>query len=86
VVTAAIFPATTGGTRLHPRGGRPIQSRRHQAPGLAVPRHRDDEARHRDFWPADRPPAPPVCVPERAAPALAPTFRIETLILVNIYL
>lgn len=72
MVTEAIFLANAGGTHLHDLGGRQIQGRRHQEPRLVVPRHRDDKDMYRNFWPTDRPSAPPVSVPERAAPALHP--------------
>ena len=73
VVTEAVFLATTCGTRLHDRGGRQSQGRRDQEPGLSVPRPRDGEGMHGDFRPTNRPPAPPLFVPERASPAIDPS-------------
>jgi hypothetical protein len=72
VVTAAACLANPCGNHLHDWGGRPLQGRRDQEPGLSGSRHRDDEDRHRDFRPADRPPTPPVLGPARAWPAIAP--------------
>jgi len=53
-------------------GGRHIEGRGHQDPRRVVAWHLDDEDLHRDGWPTDRPSAPPVWVPKRAAPAIAP--------------
>jgi hypothetical protein len=72
VVTAAVVLANTCGTRLHDLGGRQIQGRRDQAPGRSGPRHRDGADMHGDCRPPDRPPAPPLLVPARASPAIAP--------------